>query len=101
ACGILMSGFPLVFWRTAMRMTTFVLMLAAFLPIQILAEEGKKPPVKDEDGIRGAWVMVSGEKGGEAAPDKLVKNFRITFAAEGKLMVRAKNEDEEGTFKLD
>lgn len=85
-----------------MRMKTFVAALAVFLPVPaILAEEGKKPAAKDEDSIRGSWVMVSGDKGGEPAPEKFVKTFRMTFAAAGKLTAREKEEDQEGTFKLD
>ena len=83
-----------------MRMNSMVLLAAVLLVPVLSGEEGKKP-AKDEDAIKGAWTMESGTRGGEAASEKLVKNFRVTFAADGKLTVRTKDKDEEGTFKLD
>src|SRR4051812_24815847 len=81
-------------------MKTLVL-LAAILTASVVQAEGKKPAAKDEDRILGTWEMVSGEKGGEPAPDKLVKTLRLTFKTEGKLHVQAKDEDKDGTWKID
>src|SRR4051812_37828170 len=76
-------------------------LLAAFLIPSALQAEGKKPAAKDEDKIQGTWQMVSGEKGGNAAPDKFVQAFRLTFKAEGKITAVSKGEEKEGTFKVD
>ncbi len=85
-----------------MRPKTLVVLLAVLLTAAASRAAEDKKADKDEDKIVGAWVMVSGEKGGEKAPEKFVKSFRLTYAAGGKVTARAKeNKEEEGTFKLD
>ncbi len=77
-------------------------MLAAVSLTVLAVRADKKPADKDEDRIRGTWKMVSGDKGGEKAPEDLVKRFRLTLKADGKLTVVAKEDgDQEGTYKLD
>lgn len=81
--------------RLALLVVLFVSTLTA-----VRAED--KKPTKDEDKIVGTWQMVSGEKGGQQAPEKFVQSFRLTFKGEGKLSATAKgNKEEDGTFKLD
>lgn len=74
------------------------LMLASLLSVSVAWAEDKK---RDEEKIVGTWAMVSGEKGGEAAPENFVKSFRLTFKGEGKLTANSKGNHAEGTFKLD
>src|SRR4051812_25263699 len=76
-------------------------LLAAFLIPSSLQAEDKKPAAKDDDKIQGTWQMVSGEKGGNPAPDKFVQAFRLTFKAGWKITAQSKGEEKDGTYKID
>jgi uncharacterized protein (TIGR03067 family) len=82
----------------AMRLVTaalgVVLLLAASTALRAGGEKG------DEKKVLGTWAMVSGVKSGEDAPDDLKREFRLIFAAEGKLTVKLEGKDLEGTYKL-
>jgi uncharacterized protein (TIGR03067 family) len=64
---------------------------------------GEKAGKKDEERIQGTWSVVSGEKSGEKASEDEIKDVTITFAAEGKVMVKGVkgNQEFEGSYKLD
>jgi uncharacterized protein (TIGR03067 family) len=72
-----------------------VLLLAASATLQ-----GGERAKKDEQRIVGTWAMVSGEKSGEKAPDEIVREFRLTLTADGKLTVKVEGQDHDGTYKL-
>jgi uncharacterized protein (TIGR03067 family) len=55
---------------------------------------------KDAQLILGPWSMVAGEKAGKKAPEDVLRNFHMTFEAEGKFKVRVKDEDHAGTYTL-
>jgi len=82
-------------------MGTFVILGFTLLTATAVPGQEKKAAKKDEDRIRGTWTMVSGEKGGEKVPEELIKEFKLTFAAEGKFKVLAEGQEREGTYKLD
>jgi uncharacterized protein (TIGR03067 family) len=54
----------------------------------------------DEKKILGTWSMVKGVKSGEDAPDDFKREFRLIFAAEGKMTVKMEGKELEGTYKL-
>ena len=56
---------------------------------------------KDDKRILGTWMIVSLERGGEKAPEEKFKDFKVIFAAAGKLTLKAEGEDKAMTFKLD
>jgi len=75
--------------------------LTMLVAVLLTAPAEDKKPAKDEDKIQGSWKMVSGQRGGENAPDEVVKNFRLTFKAGGKLSAVIEGKDQEGTYKID
>jgi uncharacterized protein (TIGR03067 family) len=81
--------------RLVMAALGGLVLLAASTALQA---GGAKSDVKK---IMGTWSMVSGVKSGEDAPDDLKREFRLIFAAEGKLTVKLEGKDLEGTYKLD
>jgi uncharacterized protein (TIGR03067 family) len=86
-----------------MRIKTFVIVVLALVTATaVTAQDAKKGgKKKDEDRFRGTWSMVSGEKGGEKAPDEIVEKFRLTFKKDGKFKTVLPDKDLEGTYTLD
>jgi uncharacterized protein (TIGR03067 family) len=72
-----------------------LLILLLLAPSQ--GKEGKN--VKDQEHIQGTWQLVSGERGGKALPEEVVKNVRLVFASD-KLTTKVKDRANEATFKL-
>ncbi|HYT88062.1 MAG TPA: TIGR03067 domain-containing protein [Gemmataceae bacterium] len=83
------------------RVVLAMLVIALLVTVSAPSSAGEKAGKKDEELIQGTWSVVSGEKEGQKAPEEELKDVRLTFAAGGKLMVKAKNKDMEGTYKLD
>jgi uncharacterized protein (TIGR03067 family) len=77
-----------------MTWAAFVLILAT---VASGVEAGGK---KDEDRVQGTWLMKSGLRGGEKAPEDIINEFRLTFAKEGKVKVKLEGRDLDGTYKL-
>jgi RNA polymerase sigma factor (sigma-70 family) len=65
------------------------------------AAAGKGAAPKDEENILGTWVLVSSEEGGQRAPEELIKEARVTFAADGKMTVKQGEKEQEFTYQLD
>jgi uncharacterized protein (TIGR03067 family) len=85
-----------------MRMKALVILgLVVLTATSVPAQDEKKPIKKDENRIRGTWMMVSGKKGGENPPEDLVEKFRLTFKKEGKFKVVLPDKEIEGTYTLD
>jgi uncharacterized protein (TIGR03067 family) len=83
-----------------MRTTLSILTLVVVVVTAATAQEGKKKAKKDEDRIRGTWMMVSGEKGGEKAPEDFVEKFRLTFKKDGNFTAVTPEKDIEGTYTV-
>src|ERR1700745_3791340 len=85
-----------------MRMKALVILgLVVLTATSVPAQDEKKPIKKDENRIRGTWMMVSGKKGGENPPEDLVEKVRLTFKKEGKFKVVLPDKEIEGTYTLD
>jgi uncharacterized protein (TIGR03067 family) len=78
-----------------MSLTNAVLLVAS---IGFLAVDDTKKD--DADAIKGKWVAVSIKQGGNAAPDEVVKSFKMSF--DGKTYTNsAGDQSEEGGYSLD
>jgi RNA polymerase sigma-70 factor (ECF subfamily) len=62
---------------------------------------GKKEAPKDEEKILGTWALVSGEEGGEKAPEEAINKWKLIFAADGKLTSKRGEKGQELTYTLD
>jgi uncharacterized protein (TIGR03067 family) len=69
---------------------------SSYFTSTLVAQENKT----DKDLIQGTWTMESGEKGGEKAPDEIVKGLKITFDGD-KIIVSLMDKTMEGAFTLD
>ncbi len=85
-----------------MRMKAVVILgLAMLTATSVPGQDEKKPAKKDEDRIRGTWMMVSGKKGGENAPDEIVEKMRLTFKKDGQFKAVLPDKEIEGTYTID
>ena len=55
---------------------------------------------KEKNKLDGTWIMASGERDGEPAPEDFVKGFKLIIKGE-KVTVHIGDQTEEGTFRLD
>jgi RNA polymerase sigma factor (sigma-70 family) len=62
---------------------------------------GKDEAPKDEEKILGTWVLVSGEEGGQKAPEERIKEAKVIFAADGKMTAKLGEREQEFTYQLD
>jgi uncharacterized protein (TIGR03067 family) len=53
-----------------------------------------------KEKLEGTWAVVSGEKGGEKAPEDAFKDVKITFAGD-KMSFQKGDKSQDGTIKLD
>jgi RNA polymerase sigma factor (sigma-70 family) len=65
------------------------------------AAAGKGADKKAEEKVVGTWVFVAAEKGGEKTPEEELKALRLIFTADGKLIHKYGEHEQEGTYKLD
>ena len=65
------------------------------------AAAGKDEAAKDEEKILGTWAVVSGEEGGQKAPEERIKEGKLIFAADGKLTAKLGEREQEFTYQLD
>ena len=81
-----------------MRFTRYLVVVALVSTFTTLQAGDNK---KDEEKLMGTWTLLSGKKGGEDAPPKILETFRLTFEKDGKIQVKVENEDKTGTIKVD
>src|SRR5262249_16339103 len=60
-----------------------------------------KEPQKDEEKILGTWSIVSIEEGGKKGPEEAIKDTTVTFTADGKMIAKRGEQEQEFTFRLD
>jgi RNA polymerase sigma factor (sigma-70 family) len=72
--------------------------IAAVGARQALADKKEAP--KDEEKILGTWAVVSGEEGGQKAPEERIKQAKLIFAADGKLTAKLGEREQEFTYQL-
>lgn len=77
-----------------MRKSVLLVLVAGLL---VAADNDKKD---DKAKIQGTWSMVSGERGGEAAPDEVIKNLKLTFSGDT-ITIATGKKSMEGPVKLD
>jgi uncharacterized protein (TIGR03067 family) len=83
------------------RMKSLVLAALVVAAVSLVQAGGGDKSKKDAERIIGTWALVSGEKSGEKAPENFVREFRLTFSAQGKMHVKLEDKDVDGTYKLD
>jgi RNA polymerase sigma factor (sigma-70 family) len=64
------------------------------------AAAGKDEAPKDEEKILGTWTLVSGEEGGQKAPEERIKQAKLIFAADGKMTAKLGEREQEFTYQL-
>jgi uncharacterized protein (TIGR03067 family) len=80
-----------------MRAIAALLFLGA--SVQFGCQQPERPAMKDIDKIQGQWVLISGERHGEAFAEETTKNVTLTF--DGDLLRTAKADGvTEATFTL-
>jgi uncharacterized protein (TIGR03067 family) len=85
-----------------MRMKAIVILGLAMLSVSsVPGQDEKKPAKKDEDRIRGTWMVESGKKGGENAPEEFVEKFRLTFKKDGQFTAVLPDKEIQGTYTID
>jgi uncharacterized protein (TIGR03067 family) len=62
-------------------------------------QEGNKQAMTDEAKLQGTWVLVSGERHGEAFSDETLKSVKLTFAGDV-LITQNKDRANEAKFQL-
>jgi uncharacterized protein (TIGR03067 family) len=83
-----------------MKRKLLLVMVVALLVSAGRAGQDADKQDKDEKKIVGAWVIVSGEKGGEKVPEEKFKEDKLVFGADGKIIHQRPGKEMELTFKL-
>jgi uncharacterized protein (TIGR03067 family) len=76
-------------------------MLLVLVAGVLVAADGKDDAKKEMEKLQGAWVMVSGERNGEALPDDQVKALKRTVKGEEFTITRDGETVVKGTFTVD
>jgi uncharacterized protein (TIGR03067 family) len=65
------------------------------------ARADKKDTLNDDKQILGTWTVVYFDEGGQKAPKGMLKEFKVTFTADGKMKAKQGKKEQEFTWKLD
>jgi uncharacterized protein (TIGR03067 family) len=76
-------------------------MLLVLVAGVLVAADGKDDAKKEMEKLQGVWVMVSGERNGEALPDDQVKALKRTVKGEEFTITRDGETVVKGTFTVD
>jgi uncharacterized protein (TIGR03067 family) len=85
-------------------LVTGLLALSVAVTIAVVTRQSRaeeKDAPKDEEKILGTWAVVSWEEGGEKAPQDMIKDVKVTFAADGKMTVKQGEKEQDLTYQLD
>jgi RNA polymerase sigma-70 factor (ECF subfamily) len=66
-------------------------------PVVTNADEASK----DEEKILGTWTLVSFEEGGQKAPEEKIKMATATLTADGRMIFKMGEQEQQFTYKLD
>ncbi len=62
---------------------------------------GNDETPQDEERILGTWALVSSEEGGQKAPEQVIQEAKVIFAADGKMTAKQGAKEQEFTYQLD
>ena len=82
-----------------MKRKVSVALVIGFGLLVAAARAEDKPAKTDKEKIQGTWALVSGERDGKPIPEERRKNSKVVFAGD-KLTIHNKDNEAEGTFKL-